>query len=42
MPDYTAAQARSGIDPETWPNDFPGYEIMLRFPEYLSQSRDIL
>jgi hypothetical protein len=36
MPVYTAAQVRSGIDPETWPNDFPGYKIMLCFSEYPS------
>jgi 7-cyano-7-deazaguanine reductase len=41
MPDYTAEHARAGIDArmpelETWPNHFPGYEIMIRFPEYTS------
>jgi 7-cyano-7-deazaguanine reductase len=41
MPAYTDAQARAGIDAklpalETWPNDFPGYEITIRFPEYTS------
>ncbi len=41
MPDYTAEHARSGIRAqlpklETWPNQFPGYEITTRFPEYTS------
>jgi 7-cyano-7-deazaguanine reductase len=41
MPDYTAAHARAGIRAqlpklETWPNQFPGYEITTRFPEYTS------
>jgi 7-cyano-7-deazaguanine reductase len=40
MPDYTA-DARAGIRArlpklETWPNQFPGYEITTRFPEYTS------
>ena len=38
---YTDAHARAGIDArlpelETWPNQFPGYEITIRFPEYTS------
>lgn len=38
---YTDAHARAGIDVrlpelETWPNQFPGYEITIRFPEYTS------
>jgi 7-cyano-7-deazaguanine reductase len=38
---YTEAHARAGIDArlpelETWPNQFPGYEITIRFPEYTS------
>ena len=41
MPDYTAAHARAGIDAklpklDTWPNQFSGYEITIRFPEYTS------
>jgi 7-cyano-7-deazaguanine reductase len=41
MPDYTAAHARAGIDArlpklDTWPNNFHGYEITIRFPEYTS------
>jgi len=41
MPDYTAEHARAGIHAklpklETWPNQFPGYEITVRFPEYTS------
>jgi 7-cyano-7-deazaguanine reductase len=41
MPEYTAAHARAGIDAklprlETWPNQFPGYEITIRVPEYTS------
>ncbi|MFZ1203132.1 MAG: preQ(1) synthase [Candidatus Acidiferrales bacterium] len=41
MPDYTAEHARAGIDAklpklETWPNQFPGYEITTRYPEYTS------
>ncbi len=41
MPDYTAEHARAGIHTklpklETWPNQFPGYEITTRFPEYTS------
>jgi len=41
MPGYTAAHARAGIDArlpkiETWPNQFPGYQITIRMPEYTS------
>ena len=41
MPDYTAQHARAGIHAklprlETWPNQFSGYEITTRFPEYTS------
>src|SRR5580765_477815 len=39
MPDYTDAHARSGIDAalpaiETWPNQYPDYEITVEIPEY--------
>ncbi|MGH9416014.1 MAG: preQ(1) synthase [Terriglobales bacterium] len=38
---YTDAQATAGIDAllpeiETWPNQFPGYEISISVPEYTS------
>ncbi len=38
---YTSAHARAGIDAklptlETWPNQFPGYVITTRYPEYTS------
>ena len=38
---YTDEHARCGIDTElpeieTWPNQFPGYTIRIRFPEYTS------
>ena len=38
---YTEEHARAGISArlpalETWPNQFPGYEITIRFPEYTS------
>ena len=38
---YTDAHARAGIDArlpvlDTWPNQFPGYEITIHFPEYTS------
>jgi 7-cyano-7-deazaguanine reductase len=38
---YTDEHARAGIAAklpqlETWPNQFPGYEITIRFPEYTS------
>jgi 7-cyano-7-deazaguanine reductase len=41
MPDYTEEHARAGIDAklpqlETWPNQFQGYIITTRFPEYTS------
>ncbi len=41
MPGYTADHARAGIHTklprlETWPNQFPGYVITTRFPEYTS------
>lgn len=41
MPNYTAEHARAGIHAqlpklETWPNQFPGYRITTRFPEYTS------
>ncbi|OLC86248.1 MAG: NADPH-dependent 7-cyano-7-deazaguanine reductase QueF [Acidobacteria bacterium 13_1_40CM_2_60_7] len=41
MADYTAEHARAGIHAklprlETWPNQFPGYIITTRFPEYTS------
>lgn len=41
MPDYTAEHARAGIDAklpglESWPNQFAGYVITTRFPEYSS------
>src|SRR3989442_2428213 len=41
MPDYTAEHARAGVKAklpalETWPNQFPGYVITTRFPEYSS------
>ena len=41
MPDYAAEHARAGILAklprlETWPNQFPGYQITTRFPEYTS------
>ena len=41
MPDYTAEHARAGVKAklpalETWPNQFRGYVITTRFPEYSS------
>jgi 7-cyano-7-deazaguanine reductase len=41
MANYTDKHARAGInarlpDLETWPNQFPGYTITTRFPEYSS------
>ena len=41
MAGYTAEHARAGIHAklpklETWPNQFPGYVITTRFPEYTS------
>jgi 7-cyano-7-deazaguanine reductase len=39
MPDYTDEHARAGIDAalpaiETWPNQYPDYEISVEIPEY--------
>ena len=41
MPSYTKQHARAGIGArlpriETWPNQFPGYTITTRYPEYTS------
>jgi 7-cyano-7-deazaguanine reductase len=41
MADYTADHARAGIQTklpklDTWPNQYPGYVITTRFPEYTS------
>ena len=41
MANYTDKHARAGIKAplprlETWPNQFPGYTIRTRFPEYTS------
>lgn len=41
MADYTEKHARAGVDAklpkiETWPNQFPGYAITIRVPEYTS------
>jgi 7-cyano-7-deazaguanine reductase len=41
MPNYTDKHASAGINAklpklETWPNQFPGYTITTRFPEYTS------
>src|SRR5215471_15317126 len=41
MPNYSEEHARAGLDAklpplETWPNQFPGYIITTRFPEYTS------
>jgi 7-cyano-7-deazaguanine reductase len=41
MTDYTAEHARAGIDTklpslDIWPNHFPGYRIITRYPEYTS------
>jgi 7-cyano-7-deazaguanine reductase len=41
MPNYTDEHAKAGIATrlpalETWPNQFPGYVITTRFPEYTS------
>ncbi len=38
---YTDAHASAGIDArlpalDAWPNQFPGYDITIRFPEYTS------
>ena len=39
MAEYTDEHAKSGLDAElpaieTWPNQFPGYEISVEIPEY--------
>ena len=39
MPEYTDEHARAGIDAplpalETWPNQYPDYEIVVEIPEY--------
>jgi 7-cyano-7-deazaguanine reductase len=41
MSEYTSTHALAGIDAklpklDTWPNNFSGYEITTRFPEYTS------
>lgn len=41
MAGYTQAHAKSGLDAalpaiETWPNQFPGYEITVEAPEFTS------
>ncbi len=41
QPQYTEEHARAGIDAplpeiETWPNQFPGYEIEIVIPEFTS------
>jgi len=41
MADYTEEHARAGIQAalpklETWPNQYPGYEITIIYPEYTS------
>src|ERR1700680_565789 len=41
MADYTSEHARAGIRTklprlDTWPNQFPGYRIVTRYPEYTS------
>ena len=41
MPRYTADHAKAGLDAkfpeiETWPNQFPGYEIVVDVPEFTS------
>lgn len=41
MPGYTQEHAKAGIEAklpqlETWPNQFPGYTIRTRYPEYTS------
>jgi 7-cyano-7-deazaguanine reductase len=41
MPGYTEEHAKAGIQArlpqlETWPNQFPGYTVRTRFPEYTS------
>ena len=41
MPEYTEKHARAGLDArlpaiDTWPNQFPGYEIQIEVPEFTS------
>jgi 7-cyano-7-deazaguanine reductase len=41
LPEYTKRHARAGIDArlpsiDTWPNQFPGYEIQIEIPEFTS------
>jgi len=41
MPNYTEEHAKAGVAAklpalETWPNQYPGYVITTRFPEYTS------
>ena len=41
MPSYTDQHARAGVKAklpaiDTWPNQFPGYTITTRYPEYTS------
>jgi len=41
MPGYTAKHAKAGLDAqlpaiETWPNQYPGYEIQIEIPEFTS------
>jgi 7-cyano-7-deazaguanine reductase len=41
MPRYTPEHAKAGLDTkfpqiETWPNQFPGYEIVIDDPEFTS------
>jgi 7-cyano-7-deazaguanine reductase len=41
MPRYTPEHAKAGLDAkfpeiETWPNQFPGYEIVIDVPEFTS------
>ena len=41
MPDYTEEHAKAGIDAklpalESWPNQYPGYVVTTRYPEYSS------
>ena len=41
QPRYTPGHAKSGLDAnfpeiETWPNQFPGYEIVIDDPEFTS------
>ncbi|MBI3333787.1 MAG: NADPH-dependent 7-cyano-7-deazaguanine reductase QueF [Candidatus Omnitrophica bacterium] len=39
MPEYTTAHAKAGIKArlpalECWPNQYPGYEVMIEIPEF--------